>query len=47
MKFMSRDDYEMGIEIYEDRPRSGRPAEIVSEELKNVFCNTCRQDVIM
>ena len=37
MKFMSRDGSEMSIEIYEDRPRSGRPAEIVSEELKKCF----------
>ena len=37
IKFMSRGDSEMGIEIYEDRPHSGRPAEIVSEELKERF----------
>ena len=34
---MSREDSEIGIEIYEDRPRSGRSAEVISEELKKRF----------
>ena len=37
MKFMSRDDSEMRIEIYDDFHRSGRSQETVSEELKKRF----------
>ena len=37
MKFTGRDDSEMGIEIYEHRSRSGRPVEVVTEELKKRF----------
>ena len=47
MKFMSWVDPEMGLEVCKNHPGSGRPAEVVSEELEKYFSNSCHQDVIM